>query len=524
MEEEYSVDPAQLLEAATDLAHRPGSLSDSSAQEFLARFPLPAVISALQTSADYPGLENAVVPCLERIFKTKHGASLIPHFMPVVLVGLGADSQNVRHLACVTVSCLLSESSDGRISVQLIRQYGVYPLLLSCLVDGDDQVAAASANAVKALASYPEGIGIVFPESTNEATHLENLAQKCSPLVRVRLLALIVSLFSISSSVASEISKSNLLNLLEAEVRNTDDSLVILSVLELLSELAEVQHSAEFVSRTSLFQLLCSIISSEAAEMILRSRAMVIAGRLLSKENAFEFIDDSSFTSVLSAIDGKFEFLESQDSDACECALEALGQIGSSFHGATLLLLTSPPAARHVVDAAFDRQHHGKQLAALHALGNIAGETRLGSNIVLNNTAEENLKRLIYEKASNTAKLTPSGLLLSILQQDSEIRTAGYRLITGLVARPWCLVELISRSEIISILANAYTETKKIGMESRHRCCEAIYRAFSSSGTLSSDPGFADIAGKLQEAIRRGPYLATKQSETQPVVMTADRF
>ncbi|KZV27253.1 hypothetical protein F511_04706 [Dorcoceras hygrometricum] len=503
MEEEYYVDPAQLLQAASDFAHRHGALSDSSAQEFLARFPLPAVISALQTSADYPGLESAVVPCLERIFRTKYGASLIPHFMPFVLVGLGADSQNVRRLACVTihasmfqVSCLLSEYTDRRISIQLICQYGVYPLLLNCLVDGDEQVAAASTDAIKILASFPEGMGIVFPSSTNEPTHLENLARKCSPLARVRILALIVKLFSISSSVASEISKSNFLNLLEAEVRNTDDTLVILSVLELLSELAEVQHSAEFVSRTSIFQLLCSIIS-EAAETVLRSRTMVIAGRFLSKENASVFIDDSSFTSVISAIDGKFEFLESQDSDECECALEALGQIGSSFQGATILLSTEPPAARHVVDSAFDRQHHGKQLAALHALGNITGETRVENNVVLNDTAEENLKRLIYEKASKTSKLTPSGLLLSILQQDSEIRIAGYRLITGLVARPWCLLDLISRSEIISILTDTYTETTKIGMESRHRCCEAIHRAFLSSSKLSSDPAFADIAVKV---------------------------
>lgn len=82
--------------------------------------------------------------------------------------------------------------------------------------------------------------------------------------------------------------------------------------------------------------------------------------------------------------------------------------VSNGISWSNILLSTSPPASRHVVDAAFDHQHRGKQLAALHALGNIAGETRVGSNIVLNNTAEENLKRLIYEKASNTAKLTPS--------------------------------------------------------------------------------------------------------------------
>lgn len=46
--------------------------------------------------------------------------------------------------------------------------------------------------------------------------------------------------------------------------------------------------------------------------------------------------------------------------------------------------------------------------AALHSLGNISGETRTESNILLNADAEENLRRLIYETASKTSKLTPS--------------------------------------------------------------------------------------------------------------------
>ncbi|KAL0320648.1 UNVERIFIED_CONTAM: hypothetical protein Sradi_5326300 [Sesamum radiatum] len=169
----------------------------------------------------------------------------------------------------------------------------------------------------------------------------------------------------------------------------------------------------------------------------------------------------------------------------------------SAFQGATLVLSTSPPIARHVVDAAFDRQQHGKQLAALHSLGNIVGETRTGDTMVLNSSAEENLRSLIYDKASKTSKLTPSGLLLSVLQQDSEIRIA-------------CLVP------------NVYNDLP--GMEARHRCCEAIYRVFTSSSKLISDPAFAGMASKLQEAIRRGPYGARKHAEAQPVVLTADRF
>ncbi|KAL6561802.1 hypothetical protein OROMI_017403 [Orobanche minor] len=506
MDEEFSVDPSQLLEAASDFARQPGALSDASAQEFLTRFPLPSIIRlisvpslfytpvqfALQTNSDFPGLEDALVDCLERIFRTKYGASLIPQYMPFVLVGLGAGSQKVRRLACVAVLCLL-EKIDKWIAVQLVLQHGIYPLLLGCLIDGDEQVAAASTDAIKFLAGYPEGMGIVFPASANEATHLGNLAANCSSLGRVRVLALIVRLFSISSSVASELSRSNLLSLLEAEVRNTNDTLVTLSVLELLYEYFGGSPTQ------------CRVL-------------------VKNQPSSAPWFDNQGVRTVLSAIDKRFEFMESQETDECECALEALGQIGSSFQGAKIVLSTAPPIARRVVDAAFDRQQHGKQLAALHSLGNIAGETRMGNTVMLNSIAEENLRSLIYDKASKTSKLTPSGLLLSVLQQDSEIRIAGYRLVSGLVARPWCLMEIVSRVEIIDILTNRYTETSKIGMEARHRCCEAIYRMFASSTELISDPSFADIASKLGDAIRRGPYGARKLTEAQPAVITADRF
>lgn len=52
--------------------------------------------------------------------------------------------------------------------------------------------------------------------------------------------------------------------------------------------------------------------------------------------------------------------------------------------------------------------------AALHALANIAGEPRAEHNIILNSNAEESLRRMIYEVASRSSKLTPSvSLLLS---------------------------------------------------------------------------------------------------------------
>ncbi|XP_024022732.1 uncharacterized protein LOC21395369 [Morus notabilis] len=520
--EEYSVDdPTQLLQAASDFAYFSGVQNDDSAKNFLDRFPLPVVINALQTKADVPGLENTLVACLERIFQTKYGAYLIPQYMPFVQVGLKADSQIVRCLACKTVTYLLEHLNEETSAVQLISDYDVYPLLLDCLVNGNEQVATASMDAIKKLAGFPQGMEIIFPTNSKEETHLGELSTRCSSLGRVRVLALMVKLFSVSSSVASIIYKLNLLRLFEEEINNTNDTLVTLNVLELLYELSEIQHGREFLSGNSLLQLLSSIISNKAMEPILRSRAMMISGRLL--HDSYMFVDESSTRTVIAAIDRILDSSETRDMDECESALEALGQIGSSIQGAQLLLSSSPPSARHIINAAFDRQGRGKQLAALHALGNISGETHPENNMILDNHSEENLRRLIFETASKTSKLTPSGLILSLLQQASEIRLAGYRMITGLVARPWFLMEICSKQEIINIVTDANTETTKIGMEARYNCCKAIQKALMSSSKVTSDASLAAIAEKVHKAVKMGPYLARKL-EAQPVVMTAERF
>ncbi|XP_021890187.1 uncharacterized protein LOC110808875 [Carica papaya] len=525
MDEEYAMDDAaQLLETASDFGYYPGVQSDAAAEEFLYRFPLAVIINALQTRLQYPGLEDALVAALEKIFETKYGASLIPHYMPFVQVGLTADSPSVRRLACKTVTCLLENFDEKTLSAaQLVIDYDIYPLLLDSLVNGEEQVAAASVDAIKKLAGFPEGMDIIFPVNKNDAAHLGNLAARCSSVGRVRVLSLIVKLFSVSSNVASVIYNSNLLSLLEAEVNNTNDTLVVLSVLELFHELVEIRHSIEFLSRTTLLQLLLSIISDSSKETILRSRAMIITGRLLSKEHVYMLVDESSVKALISAIDRRFGLLEHQDTDECETALEAFGEVGSSIKGATLILSMSPPAARHVINAAFDRQRHGRQLAAMHALANIGGESRPENDIVLNVNAEESLRRLVYGVASKSTKLTPSELFLSVLQQAAEFRLAAYRIITGLVVRHWCLTEICLKQEIINIVTDATAESTKIGMESRYKCCKAIHKAFTSS-KLANDPALAGVAEKLQEAVRSGPYLAKKHLESQPAVMTAERF
>lgn len=48
----------------------------------------------------------------------------------------------------------------------------------------------------------------------------------------------------------------------------------------------------------------------------------------------------------------------------------------------------------------------------MHALANIVGETRAENDVLLDGDAEQILRRLIYEEASKSSKLTPSVSLI----------------------------------------------------------------------------------------------------------------
>jgi 26S proteasome non-ATPase regulatory subunit 5 len=174
--------------------------------------------------------------------------------MAFVQVGLQADSQAVRSLACKTVTCLLENLDNSyTVSAHLIKEFNIYPLLLDCLINGNENVAAAAIDAIKKLASFPEGMDIVFPSTKGGDTDLGIIASQSSSLGRVRVLALVVKLFSVSTSAASAIHSLNLLKLLEEEIRRADDTLVTLSVFELLYELAEVEHGTDFCQRLASF-------------------------------------------------------------------------------------------------------------------------------------------------------------------------------------------------------------------------------------------------------------------------------
>ncbi|CAN6345907.1 unnamed protein product [Urochloa humidicola] len=465
---------------------------------------------------------ETVTECLDKVFFSRYGASLLPSYGAFIQTGLLTDSKDIRKLACKAVLHLLDKAEDGAAAVETVVQHNLYPVLFNCLIEGDEEISAIILDVVKRLAEIPKGAEIIFPPDGQGSVQLGKVASQSSSLARIRILSLIAKLFTVSSYTAAAIRDSNLLSIFEDEIKDRRDMLKTLSALEVLYELVEHPHSNVFLLKTNLLQLIIDVINDSSADSVIRSRAALISGRLLSSADAFTAIDQSYVTNLLAAID-KILKTENQNTDEIEGALETLGLIGTTTQGAHFLL-TSSNVARHVVEASFDRQGRGRQLAALHAFGSICGVDRQEDQMKLDGKAEEHLKRLVYTTAANSSKLTPSALLLSILQQDPDIRIAGYRVISGLVVREWCLREVCLNSEIIKLVTDPAMETTKLGMEARYNCCVAINKSLSSSHLLH-EKSLSELIGKLNDSVRRGPYLSErKRVEARPVVVPAERF
>ncbi|KAH9330546.1 hypothetical protein KI387_002654, partial [Taxus chinensis] len=450
-------------------------------QAFIVHCVLGTVLTLLYLDSAPDGADSA---CSAQFFL--NDTSVI--FFWIFVLEIFSDLEQVAWI-------LENSDKDEGIGLHAIVENDIFPSIIACLADGDNGVATAATDAVKNLARSTRGLELLSPSKEGVIMHLKQLAMNSPSLVRIRILAIASALFGISSEMAAAVHQSGLLGMFEQELNSTSDMLATLNVLEVLYELAATPYGAKYLLTKNMLQRLASTISDISVDSMLRSRAMIISARLLSLDSVYSAVDELDVKNVIQAIDMDLELLKSTESNEREIGLNGLGLIGTVTSGAELLLCNAPPTARHAIDAAFSYQWRNVQMAGTHALAAISGVERTHSTVLLNDQAESCLRNLIYTAAENSSKRSPSGLFWSLLQQDAEVRIAAYRLIAGLVTRPWCLWEVCSKQEIINFVTDPYSETVKEGMEFRHSCCVAINNSLMASD-YKNDAAFSQVAEK----------------------------
>jgi 26S proteasome non-ATPase regulatory subunit 5 len=520
--DQSGVDLPLLAAAASEFSNYPGEISDASVESFLAKFPLPVLLSALETGRDVPGLEPAVVTSLERIFRTSYGSKLLPHTLQYANVGLKADSPLVRKLTCVAIGDLLANGEkDGGATVRALAESQLAAPLLLAVGDGDAYVAKAAVDALGKLARSPGGLELIFTDKGAGSGVLRDLASQSSATVRIRALAMAASIFGVSEAAAAAVQGSGIFNVLAAELDNSDDMLSQLNALELLCELAVTPHGAKFLLAGNLIGRLTSTICNPTLDSLVRSRAMTVAARLtaLYDKSSGSLMSGAEAAGIANAFGELLKFLEDMeqngqpvDATEHENALDALSFIGKTVQGAELLFNPQTMVARHVMNAAF-----------LHRALNIklAGPSR----VLLSESAEAQLKDMIYSAAGERSSTrTPAGMFLIFFQQSPEVRLAMYRFTAPMLARLWCLRELCASRELIDYLLDPRLETNKDAMEWRHVCCVAMTTALSAAIERGQIPS-SETLSRLEEFVRRGPFQGKEdQKSAIPIYATQERM
>ncbi|KAG0606076.1 hypothetical protein M758_9G111700 [Ceratodon purpureus] len=533
--DQTAVDLPLLAAAASEFSNYPGEISDAAAESFLTKFPLLVLLTSLETGRDVPGLEVAVVTSLERIFRTPYGKRLLPHTLQYASVGLKAESPLVRKLTCVAIGDLLSAGeNDGGATVRALTESQLAAPLLLAVGDGDQYVAKAAVEALGKLAKSPGGLELIFTDRGAGVGVLRDLASETSATVRIRALAMAATIFGVSEAAAAAVQGSGIFSVLAKELDNSDDMLAQLNALELLCELAVTPHGARFLLAGNLIGRLTSTICNPALDSLVRSRAMTVAARLtaLYDESPGSLMSGSEAAGIANAFGELLKHLEDMeqsgqtvDATEHENALDALSFIGKTIQGAELLFNPRTMVARHVMNAAFLHRALNIKLAGIHALATMTGSERDPSRVLLSDSAETQLKDMIYSAAAERSSTrTPAGMFLIFFQQSPEVRLAMYRFTTPMLARIWCLRELCASREVIDYLLDPRLETNKDAMEWRHVCCVAMTTALSAAierGQISS----SESLSRLEEFVRKGPFQGKEEQKgAVPIYATQERM
>lgn len=532
--DQLALDLPLIAAAASEFSNYPGDISDASAESFLSKFPLPVLLSALETGRDVPGLESSVALSLERIFQTAYGKKLLPQTLSYAGVGLKAESSLVRKLTCSAIGDLLEGGeTDGGAAVRAIAEAHLAAPLLLAIGDGDAHVAKAAADALGKLARNPGGLELIFTAKGAGAGLLKDMASQSSATVRIRALSMAASIFGISEEAAAAVQDSGIFTVLAAELDNSDDMLAQLNALELLCDLAATSHGAKFLLAGNLIGRLTSTICNLALDSLVRSRAMTVAARLipLYDESPGSPLSVREASGIVHAFGELLKHLEelndkgqTTETTEYENALNALSFIAKTVKGAELLF-DHTMVIRHMVKAAFLDRTLCIKLAGLQVLATVAGSERDPSNVLLSESSEAQLKDMIYSAAEERSPTrTPAGMFLIFFQQSTEVRLAMYRFTSPMLARLWCLRELCASREVVDYLLDARLEISKDSMEWRHVCCVAMTTALSAAIERGQIPP-TDTLSRLEEFVRKGPFLGKEQQkEAIPIYATLERM
>ena len=508
----------RLVDVAKSLGALP-AFSDAHAREFLERFPMAKVRAAFELLGDDSEGLDAVTLALSKAYSSDYGSRVLPQMSEYLYEALESPLHQVRLLGCLQLGKLVtvSEYTGSEYLGKLVK----------CLSDPDTSVAQSAKKSLQALAaSGPAGVAKLTEGPAAE--ELKKLLASEVVILRIRALELVADVGGVSEAAAATVIDKGMLDQFLTEVRNTDDLLTCVNVLELAGQLALRVPAAGRMLLHALSGTLCDMADDPVLDANIKLQAMKTLGHMVastaswvrapSQENrlmgAFNRIA-KSMKVALGGLDTEFKI----------STLDALAEFGRTRDGASLVCMSPENLVGALADAALNHLAPGPmQLAALHTLAAVAGAERVQGeghkfcHDVLDPAADHVLRETLYTAtAAKEHPATPAEELHVLLERPfADLRVAAYRLISALAARPWAANEICGHGKLFARLVDPLKENERSGCEWRHTCVRVLQSTAELVAAGAADAK-ADVPPmissqlkvalpRLKEAAGLGPY------------------
>lgn len=417
-------------------------------------------------------------------------------------VVLGQYRENLKralgHPTSVVKEMAMRELRRAASNTNLIQQLCQDELLLNvvtCLSNDDIAVAKNASSLLCKLGETSDGLRVLFSRDILEG--LKN-AQKKSDIFRFRVFELVVIVSEHSPEGLQACVSSGLLPALVAELQ-TEDILLQLNAIEVLTKLALCQHGLEWLQHRGVLRMLAdkvTTIDEEPLGSLLLPGLIKFFGNM-AHSNPKEFFNE--YPSMVSAL---FETFDTSDMILLGVAMETVGYIATSVEGKFMLhnLGDQMVKAMRKMYEVIECSPTEYRVRAMNTIANII-ELKLD----VQQTQSLHITKEFFFWFSND----PMTCVTSISQQPfPELRLAGLQVLRVLAEQEWGQHLIMNHPGLLEFLLDRAVETTKLCKDAKYEVVKTIVESPTAVSVFGSEN-----LERFRDFVREGPFFIQTQTE-----------
>jgi len=436
-----------------------------------------------------PALIQAACDVLHHLLGFTDPALVLERYGGLMIHGLGHQDNNILLLIIKQLSrCVL----DDELAMLVIQRDMVRHVLEK--LDSDLIVATEVGNWVMLLAETPGGL----PAMSNPASiaQLQSIASKSS-ILQTRVLEMMIRMATIGEEHLLSVQKSGFLDQL-IKILHTEDFLLKLNCVELLTTLALAPHGQRYIESTGLLTTMATMLEdchNHPFADILLPGLVKFWGNLAHSRPKYIL---NKYPVLLTAL---VNMVQAEDYTAQCIAFETIGYIGVSLEGKTALVEMGNKMVE-CIDKLELLIRNSPTEVKIRAMNALASLIKLDKE---NQTTELlSLTQAWYMRVPSTIDL-----LINIVKQPFlDLRLAAYQLLRVMADQPWGRAVIMKQPGFCEFLMDRSGEGDKTGREEKFKIVQIVTESREAKEVLGPD---MDMHMKL--FVKQGPHYVQVQSQ-----------